>query len=299
MAKVSVIIPTHNRADRLARAIKSVLNQTFRDFEVMVVDDGSSDNPERVVRSFADHRIRFMRHETARGPAAARNTGIRNTGGAYVAFLDDDDEWYPDKLASQVAVMETEQESLAVVYGAYDIVNSEGAIVRTRTPSRGGDLRPLLLRSNPIGGTSMVLVRRESLESVSGFDERLRSAEDYDLYLRLSEKFTFGFVSTPVCRYMRHPVQLRSNRDAEYRGLEILKEKHGSEKRFRRAIAKKYLRFARRFFVSGSADQGRKAIYQSLRLNPYQRKAYAYVLLSLFGAAGFEWMTRNKAKWFR
>lgn len=299
MAKVAVIIPTHNRADRLGRAIKSVLNQTFGDFELMVVDDGSKDNPEEVVWSFADRRIRFIRHETARGAAAARNAGIRTTGGAYVAFLDDDDEWYPDKLAEQVAVMEKGLEPLAVVYGAYDIVNSEGDIVRTRTPSHAGDLHPLLLRSNPIGGTSMVLIRRESLESVGLFDERLQSLEDYDLYLRLSERFTFDFVSKPVCKYMRHPAQLRSNRIAEYHGLEILNEKHGSDKRFRRAIAKQYLRFGRSFYVSGSAAQGRKAIYKGLRLNPYQGKAYAYILLSLFGADGFEWISRRNVNWFR
>ena len=104
--KVSVIIPTYNRAHLVGRAIRSVLNQTYQDFEIIVVDDGSTDNTEEVVKSFNDPRIRYIRHEKNRGGSAACNTGIRAARGEYIAFQDSDDEWLPEKLEKQMQVFE-------------------------------------------------------------------------------------------------------------------------------------------------------------------------------------------------
>lgn len=98
---VSVVIPTYNRAHLVGRAIQSVLNQTYQDFEIIVVDDGSTDNTEEVVKSFNDPRIRYIRHDQNRGGSAARNTGIKMARGEYIAFQDSDDEWLPEKLESR------------------------------------------------------------------------------------------------------------------------------------------------------------------------------------------------------
>src|SRR5690348_13147078 len=105
MAPVSVIIPTHNRSDFLRNAITSVLNQTYQDFEIIVVDDGSTDNTSEVVANFSDERITFIRHDTNKGGSAARNTGILASKCDYIAFLDDDDEWLPDKLRKQMEIL--------------------------------------------------------------------------------------------------------------------------------------------------------------------------------------------------
>jgi glycosyltransferase involved in cell wall biosynthesis len=102
---VSVVIPTYNRASLLGRAIKSVLEQTYQDFEIIVVDDASTDNTEEVVRNLRDRRIRYLRHEKNRGGSAARNTGIRAAWGQYIAFQDSDDEWLPEKLKKQMEVL--------------------------------------------------------------------------------------------------------------------------------------------------------------------------------------------------
>ena len=104
--RVSVIIPTYNRAHLIGRAIQSVLAQTYQDFEVIVVDDGSTDNTEEVVLNFGSEKMRYIRHGTNRGVAAARNTGIRNARGEYIAFQDSDDEWYPNRLESISEIME-------------------------------------------------------------------------------------------------------------------------------------------------------------------------------------------------
>ena len=108
MPKVSVVIPTYNRPEFLGAAISSVLNQTFQDWELLVVDDASENDTEEVVDGFGDHRLRWFRHEKRIGGSAARNTGIVNSVGAYVAFLDDDDEWLPDKLRLQVELLRKE-----------------------------------------------------------------------------------------------------------------------------------------------------------------------------------------------
>ena len=102
LPKVSVVIPTHDRAHLVGRAIRSVLAQTFQDFEIIVVDDCSVDNTKEVVQSLADSRIRYLRHEINRGGSAARNTGIGAARGEWIAFLDSDDEWLPKKLEKQL-----------------------------------------------------------------------------------------------------------------------------------------------------------------------------------------------------
>src|SRR5258705_10332336 len=111
MPKVSVIIPTYNRAECLRSAITNVLNQTFQDFEIVVVDDSSQDHTREVVNSLDDKRIKYIRHERNKGVAAARNTGVSNAKGDYIAFLDDDDEWFPEKLKKQCAVLEASSPS--------------------------------------------------------------------------------------------------------------------------------------------------------------------------------------------
>ncbi|GAH83893.1 unnamed protein product, partial [marine sediment metagenome] len=115
---VSVIIPTYNRADMVGRAIQSVINQTYQDFEIIIIDDASTDNTREVAREFQERekRIKYFKHEINKGGGAARNTGIKNSKGEYIAFLDSDDEWYPEKLEKQIEIFNKNDENLGVVY---------------------------------------------------------------------------------------------------------------------------------------------------------------------------------------
>src|SRR5688572_16958601 len=122
MANVSVIIPTHNRAQSVVTAIASVVRQTFQDLEIIVVDDASNDDTAEVLAQFRDKRIKVIRHQTNRGGAAARNTGIRHSTFDYIAFLDDDDEWLPEKLAKQMAALLTSPPEVGCVYTGYFVV---------------------------------------------------------------------------------------------------------------------------------------------------------------------------------
>jgi glycosyltransferase involved in cell wall biosynthesis len=119
MPKVSVIIPTYNRAGLLKRAIQSVLNQIYQDFEIIIVDDASTDNTENVIESFKEHRIRYIKHESNKGAAVARNTGIKFANENYIAFQDSDDEWLPEKLEKQMEIIEHASPRVGVVYTGY------------------------------------------------------------------------------------------------------------------------------------------------------------------------------------
>src|SRR5262249_34375929 len=141
MPQVSVIIPTHNRAKSLQAAITSVLNQTYRDFEIIVVDDASKDNTEHVVRRFRDERIKYIRCAVNKGEAGARNKGVKASAADYIAFLDDDDEWLPRKLELQVALMDSCSLKVGGVYSGYvEIDKTTGRIIGETIPIKRGDI---------------------------------------------------------------------------------------------------------------------------------------------------------------
>lgn len=204
---VSVVIPTYNRADLLERAIQSVLGQTFENFEVVVVDDASEDDTKDVVEDIDDPRIEYIRHRTNRNGAVARNTGIDASTGEFVAFLDDDDEWYPSKLEKQLDAFEHAEDDVALVYCWSDIY-AAGEKVNTRTPTLRGRIFDETLTRNPIGATSTLMVTRDALETIGGFDERLNRGQDSDLIRRITWNYAVDFVDETL-------VKRRSDHDAQ------------------------------------------------------------------------------------
>jgi glycosyltransferase involved in cell wall biosynthesis len=203
MPKVSVIIPTYNHACYLPEAIESVLDQTYRDFEVIVVDDGSSDNTQEVVTRFGVQVI-YIRQEN-RGLPAARNTGIRASAGEYVAFLDADDWFLPHKLQKQAAYLDGHP-SIGLVASGWIETDVYGRTLRTVKPWLSN--RPFLLAECVLGVPLVVhcvLVRRAWLETVGLFDESIRWAEDFDLWLRLlADGCRFAWLPEVVCRRRFH-----------------------------------------------------------------------------------------------
>ena len=175
---VSVVLPTYNRARLLRRAAGSVLAQTHRNFELLVVDDASTNDTHALVEALDDDRIRFLQHAENQGGSAARNTGLHAARGRYVAFLDSDDEWLPQKLARQIAVFRARPDVDAVCTA--DIVYRNGAPqgVRFAKPVAKGQMLPTLLRRY-VGTSSSLIVRRHCLRAVGGFDEALPSCQDW------------------------------------------------------------------------------------------------------------------------
>jgi glycosyltransferase involved in cell wall biosynthesis len=211
---VSVIIRTFNRAHSITQAINSALQQTYTDFEILVVDDGSTDDTPEAVQSFADPRIRVLRHHTNLGVGAACNTGIAAANGEYVAWLDSDDLWLPEKLQRQVAFLQRYPEVDAVFSDV--CIHDKDIEVPSLTEHMSAfrrfvDGRPFgaefvvsqrqmylcLLQEVPIKPTALV-VRRGVFDKVGVFDESARSGEDWEFLLRLARVSSFGYINQPL-----------------------------------------------------------------------------------------------------
>ena len=192
---VSVIITTYNRADLLPRAVNSVLAQTFTDFELIIVDDCSPDDTQEVIESFADPRIRSVRHDINSGITVSRNTGIQLARGEYVAFLDDDDEWLKSKLTRQTQVLDASEPSVGLVYTWFDYIHtSDGTRAAGSRSVIDGDIWENMLGWDLPSPPSTYLVRKDAILQVGGFNESISMAEDRDFLFRISKRWRVAVV---------------------------------------------------------------------------------------------------------
>ncbi len=211
---VSVIIPCYNGESFVGSAIESVLSQTYGHLEVVVVDDGSRDGSETVVRGFlSDPRVVLVKHDENRGIPAARNTGIRSSNGRYLAFLDQDDSWVPTKLEAQVSMLDEGPSNLGMVFSDVVMVDDSGVslgLAQGREIPRGighmsrrRRLRALYLRN--FVPLISVLIRRTCLDDVGWFDESiLGGMDDYELCLRIVADWDIGFIDEPLAAHRVH-----------------------------------------------------------------------------------------------
>jgi glycosyltransferase involved in cell wall biosynthesis len=186
MPTVSVVIPSFNRGHCIQACIGSVLAQTFRDMEVIVVDDASRDDTAAQVSAIGDPRIRYLRHESNKGGAAARNTGIQAARAGYVAFLDSDDAWSPDKLEKQLRHLDAKGPAYGFSYTWFIGRDPQGREVWRMDKSIDGLAVVDLLVENCVGTFSSIVARRDALLAVGGLDEKMRSCQDWDLFVRLN-----------------------------------------------------------------------------------------------------------------
>jgi glycosyltransferase involved in cell wall biosynthesis len=187
MASVSVIIPTLNRASKVARAISSVLSQTISDYEIIVVDDGSTDRTSSALTSFGSH-IRVMTHPQQLGVSAARNTGVKSTTSPFIAFLDSDDYWLPEKLAVQLSFFLEHPEAVACQTQEKWIRNGLAVNPKRKHLKPSGDIFSQSLKLCLVS-PSAVMLKRSLLEEVGLFDETFPWCEDYDLWLRVTSRY--------------------------------------------------------------------------------------------------------------
>jgi glycosyltransferase involved in cell wall biosynthesis len=205
MPLVSVVIPTSNRIDLLGRAIKSVENQTFTDWEIIVVDDASIDMTESIMSEKKSEQIHYIRLHNKSGGAVARNTGIKNSKGDLIAFLDDDDEWMSEKLQKQIDCIEHDQQ-LGICYTGRKTIRKGNLIFGIgkkysfRYPLKKNQLKAIMT-DNFIGITSSVMIPRTILEEINGFDELLPCLQDYDLYIRIIKKWNAAGINEPLVLY--------------------------------------------------------------------------------------------------
>lgn len=274
--KVSVIMPTYNRADLLPAAIDSVLGQSFTDFEVLVIDDGSEDATRQVVAGFSDPRIHYC-HQRNSGVSAARNRGLEIARGEYLAFLDSDDLFLPAKLAFQVAQLD-ENPTLGMVAGGFRYIDWQGAWLAERRPwvfQPTLDLSTVLLGAAII--TNSVLLRKEWIERLGGFNPTFSWAEDLDLWLRMAVAgCQISWSQAVVCAYRMHADQAVRDVGKQSRGtlqvFEALYERSDlPEQALRlrsRAEAAARVSVGGREYGGGQFEAGRALLSEALRLDP-------------------------------
>jgi glycosyltransferase involved in cell wall biosynthesis len=206
---VSVVLPTHNMARFLGEALQSVLNQTYPHFEVHIVDDGSTDNPREAIASLmTDPRVHFHSIPQS-GQGKAKNVGIRASRGAFVAFIDADDLWVPDKLERQLPLFVRPE--IGVVYSDYERVDINLAPLETKKgPTYVGRITNQLLIENFVTGMASI-VRRECFDVVGLLEEVIPMGIDYDLWLRISTKFEFAYLDHPTYVYRQWGGQMSRN----------------------------------------------------------------------------------------
>jgi cellulose synthase/poly-beta-1,6-N-acetylglucosamine synthase-like glycosyltransferase len=284
--KVAVVMPAYQAAAEIGDAIGSVLNQTVTDWQLVVVDDGSTDETAAVAESFADPRVAVVRREHCGLPAAGRNAGIAASSSELVAFLDADDLWHPEKLRRQLALLR-ERPDVGLVYTLADALRGDRReAVASATPE--GDALAALVLGNPIHNSSVV-VRRELLERVGPLDEdpALRGTEDYELWLRLACETAFACVHEPLTTYRRRPGGLGSDATRMERGalVALRKAEARSPGRFADVLdADRRRTLAVLAYLVGEGS-GRELLAAALR-QPADPVAWKWVALSLLGRRG-------------
>jgi glycosyltransferase involved in cell wall biosynthesis len=240
---VSVVIPTRDRRRRVTRAIDSVRAQTYPHLEIIVVDDGSTDGTADELGRVPD--VKLLRHETSIGGAAARNRGIAEARGEFVAFLDSDDEWLPDKVAKQVPLL-LDSDRLGAVYCRHFNHDDETGVRGEPVVNLNrGDITEHLMSGRCPRTVSLFVVRRAALESVGGFDERLRGFQDTDLWIRMSAQWEFDAVDEPLAVVHNHgEARITTDIDARRAALDGFLAKWGTqmEARIGRAGVDRYRR---------------------------------------------------------
>lgn len=294
---VSVILPTYNRAELLKRAIDSVRAQTYENLEILIIDDASSDDTESIVRSYRDARIRYIRHSSNLGGAAARNTGLQLARGHFIAFLDSDDEWVPEKVERHIEVFQTYPD-YDIVYSAIRQVYPDGSFRISYHDGPEGRIYDLLLQRNVVGPTSAFVIRRTCFERVGGFDESLPSAQDYDMWLRLARHYKFKCIREPLVNYYWHGDQITGNVEAKKHGqLAILKKYESDLRQSHPSVpAEHYFRLGRLLVAAGQVTEGRTYILYALRLYPWRLKYLMHLLLSLLGHRSYQLLRSLRKK---
>lgn len=224
MPTVSIIIPCHNRAKLLLKTIDSVLEQTYQDFEIIVVDDASTDDILSELNSVDDPRIHYFRHAHNKGAPAARNTGLAHAQGEYIAFLDSDDAWLPEKLERQLQAFDDKAHDCGIVYCRF--LKGE---TPSRLPPQTGDFGQNILVRNFVGTFSTPLIRRRCFDDTRLMDESLKSCQDWDLWIRMAEHHKFFYIEEPLVLYFPQAVSITRNHQAKYQGLAAIKSKYATQ----------------------------------------------------------------------
>ena len=281
--QISIIVPTYNRADFLPKAIQSILNQTYQDWEAIIVDDGSTDKTEEIVKDYNESRIRYIAHKSNLGISTARNTGIKNSKGKYIALLDSDDEWFPEKLSCQMKTFQEEDLKCGVVCTGGYMVKDDKVLGVKAIPADLDNFYEKFLFEN-ITWTSNALVKKECFKKAGLFDENLESCEDWDMWIRIAKYYKFIFLEMPLTKYVIHSGQLSEDLLKKINARKRILFKYQDELKNRKFVySHHYYKIGNLCCLSDKTREGRKYLFKGILVYPFCLKYFLCLLLSLFG----------------
>jgi glycosyltransferase involved in cell wall biosynthesis len=286
---VSAIIATYNRAPLLVQAVQSVLAQSFTDYELIVADDGSTDDTAERVAAL-DAPIRYLRLEHSGRPSVTFNRALAVAEGRLIAFLADDDLWDERKLARQVAVLEHTTEA-GFVYSDFRFLTEDGISAPVMRPEhkQSGRMLEALLDDCVISACT-VLVRREALDQAGWFNESFSTAEDYDLWVRLAQITQAAYIDEPLALIRKHEHQLSQERQLAswqnvIRTLESTWQRGGltvgQRWRLRRNLGRRYTHLGLMLLADNRRSEALSAFKRAVRINPLQRRGWQALLENL------------------
>lgn len=297
---ITAVITTFNRKDFLRQALSSVLEQTYNQIQIIVMDNSSSDGTQEYMRQIRDTRIHYIRHE-AIGIAEQRNLGIKHASGKYVGFLDDDDRWLPDKIQLQMAAFKNSTRETALVYGGFEFYDDEGKKWGANTQKIMKDYyNNLLWARDPFtGSASNPLLKKESVLAVGGYNERIKVGEDWELYLRLAFKYPLIKIPRKLLEIRQHTGrrlgdQLKSALKTEtyvYRQH----SRHMSRalrSRYDQRIGGKLIRLSKRKY-------GRVMLKNAIKNNQFNLMAWFQLILSYTPYSIYNFIHRTYIKHFK
>lgn len=289
---VSVILPTYNRAHLLERSINSVLGQSYKDLELIIVDDGSTDNTSQVAHRLSDDRVRYINLGENKGAPFARNMGVRQALGRFIAFQDSDDEWANEKLEKQVQMLAGSPDGVGLVYSGYWMVKN--GTKKLMPPSsirpKDGELHDVLLGGNFIS-TQTSLVRALCFTGDGMFDERLPRLQEWELWLRISKHYQFRFINEPLVTTYLQPDSITSDSLRLVQAFEMILQKHDEDfKTHRKSLAHVYYLVGGQLLCSNHAVPKQKTyLREAFRLDPTRAK---YIILASITFLSQAWLER-------
>lgn len=285
---VSIVLPTYNRARLLSRAVKSILDQTYPNFELIVVDDCSTDNTEGVVKEFQDDRIRYIRHEKNQGAPIARNTGIRAAKGKYIAFQDSDDVWCSTKLEKQVNAFNSAPIDLGVIYTSFWLIDNDKEIMvpSSLVKQTEGKIHNTLLAMNFVS-LSSAIVKKECFVNVGMF-ENIPRFQDWELWLRISKYYSFKHLSEPLVKVYRQSDSISRNTDVLISARKYILSKHYAElSKNSKLLSKHYSDIGIFLCNKGDLKEGRKYFFKALSVHPCNARLLLWTIVSIFGSTTY------------
>ncbi|MGF2684932.1 glycosyltransferase family 2 protein [Marinobacter sp. DUT-3] len=284
--KVSVVMPTHNRAKELPRSVGSVLSQSFRDFELIIIDDASTDNTEEVIHGFKDSRITYKKLEENVGGAEARNVGVRLAETDIIAFHDSDDEWRPHKLEKSMSVI-NEDCGIGVVFSSYIKVNGRQCYIMPNVKffDQSKSFSSLLKRN--VVGTPTLVVRKSLISRVEGFDPQMARYQDWELAIRLSKFSRLKFIEEPLVIANTTDGSISSSVSSHLSALLNIYNKNKTDINVDNDLKAEWLFKRGDAFLRCNDRSGRFMLLKAFLINPRCYKFGILFVASLLGCYGY------------